>query len=268
MTSIKLAGPTLVHDFIATDRHLVFFAPPLRLRLFRFLLGRGSYSENLEWKPELGTEIVIVPIDRPEQPIRIEAPAFFTWHHANAFERGDTIVVDFVRYDDFDSNDYLASFVEDRVRGSITSELGRAEIDLAARTYRYSPRYRTTCEFPRVAGRAVAKEERYVYVAARDSSEPGAFLDRIAKIDLETGDARSTSLGDLVFPSEPIFVGRPGTTEEDDGYLLAHGYDAKRDRTDIVVLDARDLSTVARIDFGHPLPLTFHGFFERDRANA
>ncbi len=104
MGTVRLSGATMIHDFIATDRHLVFFAPPLRLKIFKMLLGFGSFGENLEWKPELGTEVVVVPIDAPDQVIRFTTDAFYQWHFANAFEREGRLVVDLVEYPDFASN--------------------------------------------------------------------------------------------------------------------------------------------------------------------
>ena len=46
------------------------------------------------------------------------ADAFFTWHYANAFERGGEIVVDFVRYPDFDSNRWLGELFRGHGRGA------------------------------------------------------------------------------------------------------------------------------------------------------
>lgn len=107
LCTVPLAGPTMIHDFIATERHLVFFAPPLRLKVLRQLLGQGTYSENLAWRPELGTEVLVIPIDEPERLNRFTVEPFFQWHFANAFERGEEIVIDYVRYPDFSTNVWL-----------------------------------------------------------------------------------------------------------------------------------------------------------------
>ena len=37
------------------------------------------------WKPELGTEVICVPIDRPSEPVRFTTEAFYQWHFTNAF---------------------------------------------------------------------------------------------------------------------------------------------------------------------------------------
>jgi all-trans-8'-apo-beta-carotenal 15,15'-oxygenase len=62
---------------------------------------------------------------------------------------------------------------------------------------------------------------------------------------------------------EPIFVPRPGRRDEDDGWLLALAYDGARHRSDLYILDARDVESeplaVARLP--HHVPYGFHGTF-------
>ena len=101
---MPLPRPTLVHDFIATPRHLIFFCAPVRLRLARLLAGIGSFDENLAWEPRHGTEIIVIPLEKPDQPTRFTVPPFFQWHFVNAWEDGRTLVVDHIPYEDFETN--------------------------------------------------------------------------------------------------------------------------------------------------------------------
>src|SRR5690349_24614609 len=121
----------MLHDFIATDTHLVFFVSPVRVDVPRVMLQLGGFQDMFRWKPELGTEIICVPIDRPHEVVRFTTDAFYQWHFTNAFTRGNELVVDYVHYPDF------ASFYElGRVlRDGSSRELGkgrphRAVIDL------------------------------------------------------------------------------------------------------------------------------------------
>ncbi|HEX9103851.1 MAG TPA: carotenoid oxygenase family protein, partial [Polyangia bacterium] len=75
--TVTLPGATMIHDFIATERHLVFFVPPLRLRIFRQLVGLGTFGDNLRWRPDEGTEVLVVPIDAPSAVRRFTVPAFY-----------------------------------------------------------------------------------------------------------------------------------------------------------------------------------------------
>jgi all-trans-8'-apo-beta-carotenal 15,15'-oxygenase len=270
LTTVTLGGATMVHDFIATDRHLVFFAPPLRLRLFRMLLGIGSYSENLRWRPDEGTEVIIVPIDAPEKVQRFRVPAFYQWHFAAAFERGEELIVDYVRYPDFASNRWLGEVLDGPASSVLGGALHRAVVDPARGTLRDEPLSAVPCEFPRVARTSAAN--RFVYAATHSSAEAArGMFDQIARFDVERGTVDALTLGAGQYPSEPVFVRRPdaraepGGAAEADGWLLTLVYDGNSDRSGVAVLDARDLARgpLACAWFDHHIPFTFHGNFTR-----
>ena len=61
----------------------------------------------------------------------------------------------------------------------------------------------------------------------------------IVKYDLRRGTAVSHEFGAGRHPGEAVFVPNEGATAEDDGVLLCFVYDAARDGSDFVVLDAR-----------------------------
>ena len=60
---------------------------------------------------------------------------------------------------------------------------------------------------------------------------------------------------------EAVFAPQPGQEEEDHGWLLMQGYDARRDESFLEVRDAGELNFVARVWTGHHFPLGFHGNF-------
>ncbi|MEY2936184.1 MAG: hypothetical protein RL033_6933, partial [Pseudomonadota bacterium] len=80
--ALELDGPPMLHDFIATDSHLIFFLSPVRIDLTRMLLQWGGFAEMFRWQPELGTEVICVPIDRPGEVVRFRAEPFYQWHFA------------------------------------------------------------------------------------------------------------------------------------------------------------------------------------------
>lgn len=62
-----------------------------------------------------------------------------------------------------------------------------------------------------------------------------------------------------VFPSEPVFVPRPGGSKEDDGVLLFLGYDLARRESFMGVLNASDMTEMARVYSGARCCVSFHG---------
>jgi all-trans-8'-apo-beta-carotenal 15,15'-oxygenase len=253
--------PSFVHDFIATERHLIFFVPPLRLRLLPMFFGLGSFSEHLHWKPEAGTEIIVVPIDEPRKATRFTVEPFYQWHFVNAFERGREIIVDYVRYPDFESNAVMADILSHEPNKPFDSAYHRAVINPIAKTFTSEPRWDVMCDFPRIASSAIAREHRFAYLANYSRLGVRGNFDELSKLDLQTGKATRIVLGAGRYPSEPVFVRRKDGRAEDDGYILSLVYDARADRSSVIVLDARRLETgpVAEVWFDHHIPFTFHG---------
>jgi carotenoid cleavage dioxygenase-like enzyme len=250
LASLPLAGATMVHDFAVTERHLVVFAPPLRLDLRGFATGLLSYSDALAWRPELGTEVIVIPLDDPEASVRFTTDAFFQWHLASARETRDGIVVDVVRYPDFESNRWIGGLVRGEQHAFAHGRLARARIDLARRTLQMEPVCDASIEFPVPS----VRDADHVFAVAHAPGSPHGLYDRVIRIDARTGMAREHVLGADQFPSEPIVI-----AGRDRDWLLTLVYDAQAHASHVAVLDADDLVVVARAWFDHHIPFTLHG---------
>ncbi|XP_048255589.1 carotenoid-cleaving dioxygenase, mitochondrial-like [Haliotis rufescens] len=65
-------------------------------------------------------------------------------------------------------------------------------------------------------------------------------------------------------PGEPVFIARPGGTEEDDGVILSPVFPTKPGRKGfLLVLDGKTFKELARAETppGVKMPITFHGSF-------
>jgi all-trans-8'-apo-beta-carotenal 15,15'-oxygenase len=258
ITTLPLAAPIVLHDFIATERHLVLMLAPARLRLLRALAGEARPEHLFEWRPEQGSEVVIVPIDAPTEVVRFRTDAFLVWHFANACERGDRIVVDLVRHDAIAA---LATMrdVAARAGGVIDMNLGiacRAELDPHRERCALEPLSGLACEFPTIDARGAGSERRFAWVTCTAGDERG-----IARLDLERGEACRWTPPAGQHASEPIFAPRPGGQGETDGWVLVLVYDERSETSHVAVLDANapDAGPLARAHFGHPVPVTLHG---------
>ena len=91
----------------------------------------------------------------------------------------------------------------------------------------------------------------------------------VLKIDPESGEQQIWSAAPKGFVGEPVFVPRPNGTQEDDGWVLVIVYDAECDRSDVVILDAKNLDSqpVAKLHLKHHLPYGLHGNFTPEIIN-
>ena len=88
-------------------------------------------------------------------------------------------------------------------------------------------------------------------------------LARLGALDLERREVERWHEPDR-YPGEPVFVPRPGSTEEDDGILLSLVLDAGEETSFLLALDAATLDELARARLPHHVPFGFHGHFFGD----
>ncbi len=76
----------------------------------------------------------------------------------------------------------------------------------------------------------------------------------------ETGATQERFYADSEVSGEHVFAPDPDGTAEDDGWLLSVVTDRATDTTDLVVLDAHDLTAepVARVHIPRRVPIGFH----------
>ncbi|MEE6484756.1 hypothetical protein FKM82_014014 [Ascaphus truei] len=90
--------------------------------------------------------------------------------------------------------------------------------------------------------------------------------DSLIKVDVKTKKAKVWK-EDGAYPSEPIFVPRLGSVEEDDGLLLSAVISPRQNKnTFLLVLDAKNLAEVGRAEVPVQMPYGFHGAFIPHRS--
>jgi all-trans-8'-apo-beta-carotenal 15,15'-oxygenase len=267
--TLRVPGLSLIHDFIATDRYLVFLVPPLKLPLVRMALGLGTLGEGASLDTSRGTEVIVVPIDNPERPVRFTADPFFLWHFANGFEERGDIVLDIVRYPDMGINQLLGEIVTGDLRHPPTGMLYRLRIDPVRKRLSSEQRWDRPCESPHMSPTGACRDGRYVYLVSHSPGDRLQPPDLLARVDQHGGTVETVSPGPGQYPSEPVFVPRPEASTEDDGYLLSLVYDSRSHASHVAVFDARHLSEgpMARAWFDHHIPYTVHGLWAPGRSH-
>ncbi len=258
LTSLPI-GAGMLHDFAVTETTAVFLVSPLVFHPLQYALGRKSYVDALAWEADAGTEVVLVDLDAPHRVRRFAVPAFYQWHFANAFDDGDDVVVDFIQYPDFATEGWLRELYAGQITSEADGRVVRAHIDPAREQLHTTELWSRSAEFPVIDGRFEGQRTHVLWTNAHTSPLAAAStpLDAIARVDLDTGEVRETTLGPRTYPTEPIFV--PSGPAEGEGALLSLAYDAVSDRSFVGVLDASTLDVQARIWFDQPIPQTFHG---------
>ncbi|MDO9049735.1 MAG: carotenoid oxygenase family protein [Methylobacter sp.] len=248
---------SMVHDFIATDRHLIFFIGPAKLVAWRAMLGLKDFTKYFRWDNRAGTMIVIVPLADPAHPMKFEVDAFWVWHFVNAFEDGEDIMVDAIRHDDFS---VFASPVDLNANVSGEPALWRFRLSPKQGGFSGEPLRPFPCEFPSVHPRYVGAEHRTIWLQTYTKAD-GTEGAGVGRFDTQTRQTQYWHSPEGHLGSEPVFVPEHGDAPE--GWLLQLLQDPEAKRSYLAVLDSErlDAGPVAKVWFNQAIPMTFHGVF-------
>ena len=253
---VTLEAPTMIHDFVLTEQHIVLLAGPA---VFDLNAARSGQS-FLQWRPGLGMRVGVIALDG-SSTVWLEADPFFVYHFANGFQRGGEIVIDYVRHAKF-------------ALGPSTGETGprkvptlhRMTIDAAARKISDAELSDLAVEFPRVNDIREAMPTQYVYLPTRTASlkvgnAASDVFNTTLKVDTATGHIARHDFGNRI-AGEAVFIPRTGRGgREDDGYLAIFAFDPANRTSDFVLLDAAriDADPVAVVRLPQRVPQGLHG---------
>jgi carotenoid cleavage dioxygenase len=240
---LEVKALTMMHDFALTSGHVIFMDLPIVFNLDVAISGSGDMPYR--WDDGYGARLGVLRRDDPYGEVRwFEIDPCYVFHVANAYETDGRIVLQAVRYPELWRE--AGGFDADGVLWSWT-------IDLATATVSERQLDDRAVEFPRI-------DDRLAGLAARYAVSVGDH--RLVRYDLRDGSASEHVFGESDGPGEAVFVpAASGPAGETNGWYLAYVYDAARDGSDLVILDAADISAppVAKIHLPHRVPYGFHG---------
>nr|XP_054919749.1 carotenoid isomerooxygenase-like [Dermacentor andersoni] len=266
-----------IHSFGMTENWVVVLEQSLSMHLPSMLaaryLGYKAYMNALKFDAKKNVRFHVMNKKTGElHPAVFESAAFFTFHHINAFEQGDELVVDIICFDDdsiIRSLDYTVEkpvvFKMGQMR-RFSLPLNRGPDERVIIEPRELAKGKLRGELPRINQGRNGKPYKYSYSLSNvEGEEHRAF---VSKLDVTTGDwLRWERQG--WFPSEPVFVARPGAVEEDDGVVLSSLlHEENEKKLALVVLDAKTFKQLALAEFDCPssIPADFHGWFLEKQA--
>lgn len=258
IATLPAPRPSYMHSFAITERYAVLVEFPFVAIPVAIPLSGRPFIENFRWKPGRGTRFLVVDLATGRLQGTYRGPPFFAFHHINAFERDGELVMDLCAYDDAE---VVRALYLDRLRTAdpdlpdptprrYVLPLGGGEV----RGERLSD---VLMELPRIDyARHNGRPYRYAYGVS--SERGGDFLNQVVKLDIERREPVLWSQPGT-YPGEPVFVRVPGDDREDGGVLLSIVLDPAAGASFLLVLDATDLTELARAWVPHGIPFGFHG---------
>ncbi len=283
---IEVTGSPMMHDFSLTERYVVFYDLPVTFNaemavaanvpsalrtpaklVLSAMVGKVRVPDPVSammarkigangglpyrWDPQYPARIGVMPREGGNGDVRwFDVEPCYVFHPLNAYDDGDGIVLEVVRHPRMFDRE-----LHGPDEGGPT--LDRWTVDLAAGKVIEERLDDRGQEFPRVDERLVGRRHRYGYAIATDGGATPAGS--LFKHDFRTGSAQERAFGGGRQPGEFVFVPCHDDAAEDDGVLIGFVFDPATQRSDLTLLDAGTLETVAAVHLPDRVPHGFHG---------
>ncbi|ERT02464.1 hypothetical protein HMPREF1624_00763 [Sporothrix schenckii ATCC 58251] len=286
----------MIHDAALTPNYLVLPLTPLKADKARIAAGGNHWA----WDPNEDQYYGLAPRKggRPQDIVWLRSSNAFHGHVAGAYENEDGHVV--VDLTVADGNVFfwwpsLAEAAEAAASGKparrpqLQSDTVRWVLDPALPSGSYvqpARQYGTNGEFSRIDDRFVTKKYRHFWQLQIDPTRPydfakcgppaGGLFNVLGHYDWDSLDGSGGTgqavrdewfAGPTCTFQEPVFVPRPGSTAEGDGYLLLLLNHLDVLRNDILIFDALHIAQgpLAAVHLPIQMRLGLHGnFVEQD----
>jgi carotenoid cleavage dioxygenase len=244
----------MIHDFAITRTSVVFFDLPVVFDL-------AVQPFPFRWDDDQPARVGVMPRDGGDADVQwVDVDPCYVFHPMNAYDDDNTVVVDVPRHptmfkrSNIGPNDggrpALHRWTIDRGAGKVRDEL----VDDRGQ------------EFPRVNETLLGSKHRFGYAVHTPDTERAFDGAQYLKHDLAAGTTAVHHFGPGRVPGEFVFVPSARATSEDDGYLMGFVYDAGRDASDYVIIDAHDFTQpeIATVRLPVRVPFGFHGNWVAD----
>jgi carotenoid cleavage dioxygenase len=272
---IEIPRGIMMHDFAITEHYTIFMDQPLTFSVERAMKG----GPVLAFERDLPARYGIMPRHGTNDDIKwFEMPAHYVFHTSNAYEDGHDVVLHACR---LESTNVLQPAELPKSRDG---DVAGGEPDSMAVMHRWRFNMETgafkeeqiddiATDFPRVDDTLVGYGYRFSYnarFALTEAGHPPAF-EGIHKYDLKTGKTEAHLYGKRRYGGEPVFVANPKGKGEDDGWLVTYVYDEVEGTSEMVVVDAKNVTAepLARVMIPTRVPYGFHGaWIANDRLES
>jgi carotenoid cleavage dioxygenase len=276
-TRVKVPYVSIIHDMALTQKHILIPFGGYVTSLDRLKAGKIHWG----WDQTKPSMIGVLARDGDGKDIRwFKGPERCMMHTFNAHDAGNGKIV---LYAPFWESNFFPFFPP--VDGSpwnpqkAKAFVRRITLDLRAKKDTWTEE--VLFPFPvvdlgRVDTRFMSLEQRYGYTGYADPQKPfdearagnvrGRVTNCYGRFDFTTGKLNTYFAGNTHSLQECCFVPRPGSQEEGDGYLIGVAQNYAEMRSELVVVDAKNLEggDLARVILPFRSSAQVHGMWATD----
>jgi carotenoid cleavage dioxygenase len=251
---IDLPIGVMMHDFAISENYTIFLDLPLTFSIQRMQRGEPM----IKFESDRPSRFGILPRHGDNSQIRwFESSPCYIFHVLNAYEQGDEVVLVACR---MKATNVLVSDDQSREKDADVAYLHRWRFNLTTGIVQEEKLDDVAGEFPRINENFLGRKNQYGYVGKLLGGSVPLF-DGVIKYDIQSGQSQTYNYGAGRYGGEVVFAPRPDPTLEDDGWLVTFVYDEGTETSELLVLDAQQITQepVARVLIPQRVPYGFHG---------
>jgi carotenoid cleavage dioxygenase len=253
IVDVETTGSPMLHDMSLTEKYAVIYDLPVVFDAEMAMSGAGL---PYKWDDEYPARVGLLPRDGEAEDVKwFDVEPCYVFHPMNAYDDGDRVVIDVVRHPKMFATDMHGP-------NEGLPSLDRWTVDIPAGKVLEERLDDQGQEFPRVDERLVGRRHRYGYAVAAGLDRDGDIDfggNALLRHDMVSGETESHAFGPRRGAGEFVMVPSSPGAAEDDGVLMGFVYDGNRDASDLVMLEAATLDTVAEVHLPVRVPYGFHG---------
>ena len=266
---ITLPGPRRPHDIGVTPKWSILHDFPVFFDPEHF---KRTGKRVPLFHRDVPTRFGLIPRFGTDEDVRwFEAEPCYMLHVVNCWEEGDEVVMVGCRTRD-------PTLRPDPRDGRLAAML--SGLKLQANVYEWRMNLRTgelserdldldNLEFPMIREDRLGQRNRYSWLQHIPFEIPATF-EALVRLDLQSGDKQRFDYGPGIYGSEAPFVPRPGSTREDDGWVLSFVTDSSDWSSACWVFDGKDIEAgpIAKVAIPQRIPAGFHATWVSGRELA
>jgi carotenoid cleavage dioxygenase-like enzyme len=266
IASIPVAKPAYLHGFGISQKYFVIAAGPLTVVPIQLLFWRKPYIENHHWRPEEGATIHVIEKASGKLKAKFITDPFFCFHHINAWDQGDELIMDLNAYDDASIiQKYYLNELENPDLELPFGTVRRFKMNLKNKKISCDIISGSCIELPRIDYKRYNTFSNYqfTYGVSLHPTQTKGFYNSLVKINTSSGSSYYWH-EENCFPGEPFFQPSPNSKNDEDGILISIVLNAAEQQSFLLILDATNMQEIARASLPEPIVYGFHGEYFPD----
>mmetsp|Transcript_91059 Transcript_91059/g.262519 ORF Transcript_91059/g.262519 Transcript_91059/m.262519 type:complete len:638 (+) Transcript_91059:157-2070(+) len=267
----EVPGLAMISDMGVTENYAAFIQPPVSAGMQFLLVKEPGKIAKLE--KGAATLHLIPRLESKKQPksfkISFDGAVEAEVQIINAYEEGDTVVLDAIRSDGSHKSGNQAaqwpwaSSHDEYKQNAAKRSLWRYTADLKTGTVTKDLLSDQQCFFGNVSPSDNTQKHDNIFMAIGGMGTEIAPPQGIARFNVNSKTMDAWMPEAHEFCGEPMFAAKDGSSSPDDGYLLTVVFNGKTEQSDLLIFEAGDVSKgpVTRLPIGMGIPHGLYGCF-------